>query len=252
MKWTLIKNIQTVFIFFPGTSVFAGFAIFSILGHMAHIYKIPVAEVVKEGQTSEPFGLKLTKVYRRVMFWLFSSFLYLWAGFGLAFIAYPDALSKLPISPLWSILFFFMLLTVGLDSQFAGIGKIFTLHRLLYLLNMVDLCVLTPVVLSSEVITTCLHDAFPEIFKSKRALLTLTTCSVLYLLGLPCVTGVSWPQSNSVAPVFIVEQLTSSVCWFCLYSHIYVHVHYRQEYTGWLSSTSLLPPGCSCFWFSWK
>ena len=34
----------------PGTSVFAGFAIFSILGHMAHIYKMPVGKVVKEGQ----------------------------------------------------------------------------------------------------------------------------------------------------------------------------------------------------------
>ncbi|KAM9361732.1 sodium- and chloride-dependent neutral and basic amino acid transporter B(0+)-like [Symphorus nematophorus] len=118
-----------------GTSVFAGFAIFSILGHMAHIYKMPVGEVVKE-------------------------------GFGLAFIAYPDALSKLPISPLWSFLFFFMLLTVGLDSQFAGI----------------------------EVITTCLLDAFPKIFKSKRALSTITTCSILYFLGLPCVTraGIYW------------------------------------------------------------
>ncbi|CAI5688209.1 unnamed protein product [Oreochromis niloticus] len=32
-----------------GTSVLAGFAIFSILGHMAHIYKTPVSKVVKEG-----------------------------------------------------------------------------------------------------------------------------------------------------------------------------------------------------------
>uniref|UniRef100_A0A3B4WVQ4 Transporter n=1 Tax=Seriola lalandi dorsalis TaxID=1841481 RepID=A0A3B4WVQ4_SERLL len=128
-----------------GTSVFAGFAIFSILGHMAHIYKMPVGQVVKE-------------------------------GFGLAFIAYPDALSKLPISPLWSILFFFMLLTVGLDSQFAGI----------------------------EVISTCLLDAFPNIFKSKRALLTSTTCAILYLLGLPCVTqaGIYW--------VTLIDQFVAS------------------------------------------
>ncbi|XP_049433594.1 sodium- and chloride-dependent neutral and basic amino acid transporter B(0+) [Epinephelus fuscoguttatus] len=118
-----------------GTSVLAGFAIFSILGHMAHIYKMPVGEVVKD-------------------------------GFGLAFIAYPDALSKLPISPLWSILFFLMLLTVGLDSQFAGI----------------------------EVIITCLLDAFPKLFKSRRALLMITISSILYLLGLPCVTraGIYW------------------------------------------------------------
>ncbi|KAI4826639.1 hypothetical protein KUCAC02_030077 [Chaenocephalus aceratus] len=47
------------------TSVFAGFNIFSILGHMAHIYGKPVAAVVKE-------------------------------GFGLAFIVFPDTLAKLP------------------------------------------------------------------------------------------------------------------------------------------------------------
>ncbi|XP_055364723.1 sodium- and chloride-dependent neutral and basic amino acid transporter B(0+) isoform X2 [Betta splendens] len=133
-----------------GTSVLAGFAIFSILGHMAHVYKMPVGEVVKE-------------------------------GFGLAFIAYPDALSKLPVSPLWSVLFFFMLLTVGLDSQFAGI----------------------------EVITTSLVDAFPNFFKSKRALLTLATCSFLYLLGLPCVTqaGIYW--------VTLIDQFVAS--WVLLF-----------------------------------
>ncbi|KAK5872707.1 hypothetical protein PBY51_013382 [Eleginops maclovinus] len=131
----IFKDAFVVTLTNAGTSVLAGFAIFSILGHMAHTQKVPIEEVVK-------------------------------AEFGLAFIAYPDALSKLPAAPLWSILFFFMLLTVGLDSQFAGI----------------------------EVITTCLLDAFPQIFKSKRALLTIAICSVLYLLGLPCVTraGIYW------------------------------------------------------------
>ncbi|XP_076597705.1 sodium- and chloride-dependent neutral and basic amino acid transporter B(0+)-like [Chaetodon auriga] len=124
-----------VTLFNHGTSVFAGIAIFSILGHMAHIYGQPVGSVVKE-------------------------------GFGLAFIAYPDALSRLPISTLWSILFFFMVFIVGLDSQFTQL----------------------------EVITTCLCDFLPEVTKSKRALLTIVTCCITYLLGLPCVTraGIYW------------------------------------------------------------
>ncbi|KAG2464382.1 S6A14 protein, partial [Polypterus senegalus] len=112
------------------TSVFAGFAIFSVLGHIAHISHKPVSEVAQ-------------------------------SGFGLAFIAYPEALSKLPISPLWSILFFFMLLTLGLGTQFATI----------------------------ETITTALQDEFPKYLRSRRALITVVACVVLYLLGLPCVTG---------------------------------------------------------------
>ncbi|KAM9362239.1 sodium- and chloride-dependent neutral and basic amino acid transporter B(0+)-like [Symphorus nematophorus] len=128
-----------------GTSVFAGIAIFSILGHMAHVYGKPVGAVVRE-------------------------------GFGLAFIVYPDALAKLPISSLWSVLFFFMLFIVGLDSQF-------TLF---------------------EVIITCLSDAFPTIFKSKRAALTIATSSIIFFLALPCVTraGIYW--------VTLIDQFTSS------------------------------------------
>ncbi|XP_037304232.1 sodium- and chloride-dependent neutral and basic amino acid transporter B(0+) [Pungitius pungitius] len=171
-----------------GTSVLAGFAIFSILGHMAHIYKMPVGEVVKE-------------------------------GFGLAFIAYPDALSKLPISPLWSTLFFFMLLTVGLDSQFAGI----------------------------EVITTCLLDSFPKIFKSKRALLTITTSSILYLLGLPCVTraGIYW--------VTLIDQFAASWVLLCLALLEIIGVCYIYGGNRFIKDIEMMIGNKSfTFWLWWR
>ncbi|XP_048460903.1 sodium- and chloride-dependent neutral and basic amino acid transporter B(0+)-like [Rhincodon typus] len=117
------------------TSVFAGFVIFSILGHMAHVQDKPVSEVAQ-------------------------------SGFGLVFIAYPEALAQLPWAPLWSVLFFFMLLTLGVDTQFPGL----------------------------ETNITALLDQFPTFLRSKRLLLTVGVCSLFYLLGLPCVTqaGIYW------------------------------------------------------------
>ncbi|XP_067853476.1 sodium- and chloride-dependent neutral and basic amino acid transporter B(0+)-like [Heptranchias perlo] len=127
------------------TSVFAGFAIFSILGHMAHVQNKPVSEVVL-------------------------------SGFGLAFIVYPEALGQLPWAPLWSILFFFMLITLGLDTQFASL----------------------------ETIITTLQDQFPKFLRSKHLYLTIGICLLFYFLGLMCVTQavLFWSLATFASPTY--------------------------------------------------
>lgn len=73
------------------TSIFAGFVIFSVIGYLAHELNVEVEHVVDQGA-------------------------------GLAFIVYPEVVARLPVAPLWAFLFFFMLLTLGLDSQVRHSG----------------------------------------------------------------------------------------------------------------------------------
>ena len=72
-----------------------GFCIFSVLGFMAKELEVDVPSVAVSGT-------------------------------GLAFVAYPDLVTRFAGAPFWSVLFFAMLFTLGLDSQFAIVETILT------------------------------------------------------------------------------------------------------------------------------
>ena len=38
-------------------------------------------------------------------------------GPGLGFVAYPEGIAQMPAAPVWAVMFFFMLFTIGLGSQ---------------------------------------------------------------------------------------------------------------------------------------
>jgi NSS family neurotransmitter:Na+ symporter len=92
-KSDLNNNAAIISISDFATSFIAGLAIFSTLGGMAYVTQqagagIPIERIVDEGP-------------------------------GLAFVAFPYALAQLPGAPWWSLLFFFILITLGVNSAFS-------------------------------------------------------------------------------------------------------------------------------------
>ncbi|KAM6946140.1 sodium- and chloride-dependent GABA transporter 2-like [Aplochiton taeniatus] len=77
------------------TSLVAGFAVFSVLGFMAHEQGTSIEMVAESGP-------------------------------GLAFIAYPQAIAMMPLPQLWAVCFFVMIILLGLDTQFLTMETVIT------------------------------------------------------------------------------------------------------------------------------
>lgn len=79
-------------------------------------------------------------IFNTIIFYHSLSILF-FVGPGLGFIAYPEALSLLPLPNFWSVLFFIMLLTVALDSMVSNcsfcvlVCLCYSQHKLLNSIN---------------------------------------------------------------------------------------------------------------------
>lgn len=114
------------------TSFYAGFVIFALLGHLAAMTGLKISDMADSGP-------------------------------GLALVVYPEAMLTLPFPHLWAVLFFLMLLTLGIDSQFG----------------------------TFETVSSGLADAFPQYFsgEKRKTLLTAGLCAILFVLGIPFSTN---------------------------------------------------------------
>ncbi|EFN77827.1 Sodium- and chloride-dependent glycine transporter 2 [Harpegnathos saltator] len=146
------------------TSVFAGFVIFSVLGFLAQQMHVRINDVVQSGP-------------------------------GLAFIAYPEAVVRMPLPNLWAILFFFMLFILGIGSQFAGV----------------------------QAINTAILDKRPDLRKHE-SLVIVGICVVCWLLAIPMVfnggiylfTLMDWNTASwAILLIGVAEVCEASWCYGC-------------------------------------
>lgn len=143
------------------TSFLAGFVVFAVLGYMAQAQGVSIENLPTNGP-------------------------------GLVFVVYPEVIATLDGSVFWSIIFFLMLITLGLDSTFGGL----------------------------EAVITAICDEYP-LMKRNRELFVLGLVLVCFLGGLPTVTNggqyVINLLDNHAAPIsllFICFIEAIAVNWF--------------------------------------
>ncbi|KAM8717970.1 hypothetical protein ACLKA7_004643 [Drosophila subpalustris] len=117
-------------------------------------------------------------------------------GPGMIFVVYPQAMAKMPYGQLWAVMFFFMLLCLGLNSQFAIV----------------------------EVVVTSIQDGFPRWIKRHlgyHEIVVLFVCVISCLFGLPNIIqgGIYYFQlmdhyAASVTIMFLAFCQMIAIAWF--------------------------------------
>ncbi|XP_015779944.1 PREDICTED: sodium-dependent neutral amino acid transporter B(0)AT1-like isoform X1 [Acropora digitifera] len=103
------------------TSVFAAVVVFSMLGFKATTSLNECQEFWFN--KTDINGTDLVKEHcHDLEYWLSQSA----SGPGLTFIAFTEAIVRMPASPIWSVLFFCMLLTLGMGSMFGTLEGVIT------------------------------------------------------------------------------------------------------------------------------
>ncbi|NXT89913.1 SC6A4 protein, partial [Anhinga rufa] len=112
------------------TSFLSGFVIFTVLGYMAEMRDMEVEDVARD------------------------------KGPSLLFITYPEAIANMVGSTFFAIIFFLMMITLGLDSTFGGL----------------------------EAVITAVMDEYPQVLAGRRELFVLGLITVCFLGSLSTLT----------------------------------------------------------------
>uniref|UniRef100_A0A1I7YCZ6 tRNA (guanine-N(7)-)-methyltransferase n=1 Tax=Steinernema glaseri TaxID=37863 RepID=A0A1I7YCZ6_9BILA len=151
-------------------SIFGGTAVFSVLGFMATETNREIKDVVA-------------------------------GGIGLAFIAYPEAMSRMLGTPYWAFLFFAMLFTLGISSQFGY----------------------------AEVACTAICDQFPKVRKH-RAVIVSCVCFMAFTIGIIMCWG------SGIYYFYLFNEHSSSfslmlliAAELILVNHVYGYRNYKKD-----------------------
>jgi len=183
------------------TSFFSATVIFSILGFMAKQKGVEVKDVVESGP-------------------------------GLAFLVYPEVVLQIAPSPLWAFLFFIMLLTLGIDSQFCGV----------------------------ESLMTGLVDNWPHILQPHRKKFTFAMVIFMLILGIPMITNggvflfylMDFYAASGMSLLWCVFFQTISISWIFGAKKLYLCIEHMIGYKVnwyWYICWVLLAPAFMLFIF---